>query len=76
MDFDIDGDGNLSRDEMAIVLSELDSNKDLAAVFEDVGVPVRMIRDELAVSEFFEDNLDVTTLLEMVTTAANPTLRR
>lgn len=76
MDFDTDKDGFLSRDELQHVLGELDANENLASVFEDVGVPVQMIKDELRVSEFLEDQLDVCSLLEVVTTAANPTQRR
>lgn len=76
MDFDTDKDGFLSKEELKDVLAALETNDNLASVFEDVGVPVKMIKDELRVSEFLEDQLDVCSLLEVVTTAANPTQRR
>lgn len=73
LDFDTDHDGVLSSAELLHVLDVLELNKDLCLVFEDVGVPLSMIRDEM---EVFDDNLDVQTVLDMVTTATNPTTRR
>jgi len=77
-EFDLNTNGLLDVDEIRSILNVLDMHPKLRLVFDDAGMPLLRMKDELDLGDLQAENmeLDVSTMIDIVTTSNNPTRRR